>query len=41
MAAGAVQMLQKSLLEANKDLTSTNDAIRRLTGRDPDVRTWV
>lgn len=35
MAAGAVQMLQKSLEAAQKDLTSTDDAIKRLTGRDP------
>ena len=38
MAAGlgAVQMLQKSLSDAQKDLRSTNDALRRLTGRDPE-----
>lgn len=38
MAAGlgAVQMLQKSLADAQKDLSVTNDALRRLTGRDPE-----
>lgn len=35
MSAGVVQMLHKSLEEAQKSLTSTNDAIRKLTGRDP------
>ena len=38
MAAGVVQMLHKSLKEAQKDLTSTDDAIKKLTGRDPDTR---
>ena len=38
MAAGAVQMLQKSLLEAQKSLSSTDDAIKRLIGRDPNTR---
>ena len=37
MAAAAVQMLQKSLQDARNDLDSTNQAIKRLTGRDPDI----
>jgi len=35
MSAGALQMLHKSLEEAQKSLTVTNDAIKKLTGRDP------
>lgn len=38
MAAGAVQMLQKSLQEAQKNLSSTDEAIKRLIGRDPNTR---
>lgn len=41
MATGVVQMLRKSLEDAEKNLTSTEDAIKRLTGRDPDERPWV
>lgn len=41
MSAGVVQMLHKSLEEAQKSLTSTNDAIRKLTGRDPTQPSWV
>jgi len=33
---GVVQMLRKSLKDAEKDLSTTKDAIKRLTGRDPD-----
>lgn len=35
MSNGALQTLQKSLQDAHKSLESTNDAIRKLTGRDP------
>ena len=38
MAAGAVQMLQKSLLAAQKDLSTTDDAIKKLIGRDPNAK---
>lgn len=37
MSFGAVQMLQKTLAEAQKGLSSTNDAIKKITGRDPDA----
>ena len=36
MASGAVQMLQKSLIAAQKDLSTTDDAIKKLIGRDPN-----
>lgn len=36
MSTGVVQILQKSLREAQEGLSSTNVKIRKLTGRDPD-----
>ena len=38
MSLGAVQILQKSLEDAQKGLSNTDDEIRRLTGRDPQTR---
>jgi len=35
MSNGALQTLQKSLQDAHRSLESTNDAIKKLTGRDP------
>jgi hypothetical protein len=38
MSSGAIQILQKSLEAARKDLSTTNDAIKKLTGRDPAIK---
>ena len=35
MSFGAVQILQKSLEDAQRGLSNTDDEIRRLTGRNP------
>ena len=38
MSLEAVQILQKSLEDAQKGMSNTDDEIRRLTGRDPHTR---
>ncbi len=38
MSLGAVQILQKSLADAQKGLSNTDNEIKRLTGREPQAR---
>lgn len=35
MSLGSVHILHKSLQDAKRDLEDTNEAIQRVTGRDP------